>query len=134
MEQAKNALQSELAHAMLGIEYWSAKASYLRDMISKIDNIERNSNATKKNHVAQESLEKARLPTTGRDFWISQFSEIEQTSAKILDKAIQNLRISPIKETKKRLASRLATAIQILTKDGTVIAHGEGKRRTFTRS
>lgn len=133
MEQAKNALQAELAHAKLGIEYWTTKVNQLRDMIAKIDNLEQEPVAKKTEKIIRPGKKKA-LPATGRDFWINQFTVVPESSAMILVKAIQNLGIAATADTKKRIAARLATAIQILTKDGTVIAHGEGKRRTFTIS
>jgi hypothetical protein len=134
MEQAKTALQAELAHAVLGIEYWSAKANNLREMIAKIDNIEREPIATSVDDAQANGAVNERLPSTGRDFWVKQFTAVQQSSAQILDASIQSLGLTPTKDTKKRFANRLATAIQVLTKDGTVIAHGEGKRRTFTKA
>lgn len=132
MEQAKNALQAELAHAVLGVEYWTTKANNLRGMIARFDNLEQEPVAKKTKKILPPG--KNQLPATGRDFWITRFTEVPQSSATILVKAIKHLGIESTADTKKRIANRLATAIQMLTKDGTVIAHGEGKRRTFTIS
>lgn len=137
--KAKKILQADLDNARKGVTYWTQYAKSLEEALSKLDHIDDNTGSpkvkpSKAEKVAKPKLsDKEKLPNTGGDFWKDQFGPTPLGTAELLANAAKSLGLKNLsKDSKKRLASRLATATQLLIKADQVKAHGAGRQRTYT--
>lgn len=143
LEDARKALQAELDYAQQGVKHWKGKVSEIKKLIKGLGHLNQGEKsptpAPRKAKVktpieASARTAKADIPSTAGDFWLNQFEEKPLTTQQLLKKAAKALNVELEGECKKRLGSRLATAIQKLAKEGGKISiHGEGRLRSYSR-
>ena len=158
MSSLKSALDVEIKHAKEGIAFYSARITTLEKMIQQLDQLD-NATATgpdtqgagKRKYTrsakARESTAaasgteasttdssaraKSKLPATTAAFWASLLSETPISNKDIIKAAIAALKIRPTPADLKKLKQRLANAITIMTKDGSMMSDGTGRARRF---
>lgn len=73
-----------------------------------------------------------KLPATTARFWQSLLSDTPISNKEIIKAAIAALKIKPNPTDLKKLKQRLANAITIMTKDGSMLSEGSGRERRFS--
>ena len=158
MNSVKSALDAEIKHAKEGLVFYSTRIATLEKMIQQLDELDgaRGAGAIGKNGgkrkytraakgaadigVNEEgsdtvggtgSRAASKLPATTSAFWISLLSETPISNKDIIKAAIATLKIRPNPTDLKKLKQRLANAITIMTKDGTMQSEGTGRARRF---
>ncbi len=159
MTSVKSALDAEIKHAKEGIAFYSTRIATLEKMIQQLDQLDgaREGGATGKTGGKRKYTRSAKggadmsttddgadtsagvssgryaskLPATTAAFWTSLLSETPISNKDIIKAAIAALKIRPSPADLKKLKQRLANAITIMTKDGTMMSEGTGRARRF---
>jgi hypothetical protein len=155
MTSVKSALDAEIKHAKEGIAFYSMRIATLEKMIAQLDQLDGShddiksgkagkSTGKRKYTRSTESLATsvaavasaskaggAKLPATTAKFWQSLLSETPISNKDIIKAAIAALKIKPSAADLKKLKQRLANAITIMTKDGSMQSEGTGRARRF---
>lgn len=157
MINVKSALTAEIKHAKEGIAFYSTRIAALEKMLQQIDRIDGSPGAVasldiltdkKPVRVAKDASDnsdagnagsgsnpakgnEAKLPPTTAKFWQSLLSETPISNKDIIKGALAALKIRPGPIELKKLNQRLANAITIMTKDGTMLSEGTGRERRF---
>ena len=156
MTSVKSALDAEIKHAKEGIAFYSMRIATLEKMIAQLDQLDNSHEAGKagrsikpagkrKYTRSAESLAKSvaavttsaksgggKLPATTAKFWQSLLSQTPISNKEIIKGAIAALKIKPSAADMKKLKQRLANAITIMTKDGSMQSEGTGRARRFS--
>ena len=158
MTSLKSALEVEIKHAKEGMAFYSARIATLEKMVQQLDQLDNGtptgsdaqvagkrkytrSAKTRESTAATNEAEgstagnivraKSKLPATTAAFWTSLLSEIPISNKDIITAAIATLKIRPTPTELKKLKQRLANAITIMTKDGSIMSDGSGRARRF---
>ncbi|MBC7514540.1 MAG: hypothetical protein H7234_08910 [Herminiimonas sp.] len=158
MTSVKSALDAEIKHAKEGITFYSTRIATLEKMIQQLDQLDGSHAAgaiggggkRKYTRSANKGSDSAstddggnassaaaggrnisKLPATTAAFWTSLLSETPISNKDIIKAAIAALKIRPNAADLKKLKQRLANAITIMTKDGSMTSEGTGRARRF---
>ena len=158
MSSLKSALDVEIKHAKEGIAFYSARIATLEKMIQQLDQLDNATatgsdaqsagkrkyarsaktrastaaaNDTESSATDSSARAKSKLPATTAAFWTSLLSETPISNKDIIKAAIAALKIRPTPADLKKLKQRLANAITIMTKDGSMMSDGTGRARRF---
>lgn len=159
MTSVKAALDAEIKHAKEGIAFYSTRIATLEKMIQQLNQLDGahtastigesgskrkyTRSAPKVSDIAlvegdgDTSIATAsgratsKLPATTAAFWTSLLSETPTSNKDIIKAAIAVLKIRPNPADLKKLKQRLANAITIMTKDGSMMSEGTGRARRF---
>ena len=160
MTSVKSALDAEIKHAKEGIAFYSTRIATLEKMIQQLDQLDgaREAGAGGKTGTKRKYARSAKggvdtafaengadmsagvsgarnaskLPATTATFWASLLSETPISNKDIIKAAIVALKIRPNPVDLKKLKQRLANAITIMTKDGSMTSEGTGRARRFS--
>lgn len=160
MNSVKSALDAEIKHAKEGIAFYSTRIATLEKMIQQLGQLEgahqaeaigksggkrKYTRSAKKgdsvasadettNTMAGASGSRiaSKLPATTAAFWMSLLSDTPISNKDIIKAAVTALKIRPSPADLKKLKQRLANAITIMTKDGTMLSEGTGRARRFS--
>jgi hypothetical protein len=149
LDVAIKLLQDEIDYAEKGVEYWQSTAAELKQLQAEMIRVKKKSSnkllsqlpkkiSVQKNTLPVPVFEKTEvrdkyIPSTAGDFWLKQFESSPLTSAQLLTKAAKALKLPLVGDNKKKLGSRLATAIQKLSKeDGKIDVQGQGRLRAYS--
>ena len=151
---AKTALVAELQHAKQGMKFYAARIETFEKLLAQLEGVEgagspptTGAKSSKRRYVragsavaatdeavARSGAVKASLPATRGDFWKNLLSEIPMSNKDILKAAVTTLKIRPNPDGMKKLKQRLANALTLMTKDGSIKSDGSGRARRFSRS
>lgn len=159
MTSVKTALDAEIKHAKEGIAFYSTRIATLEKMIQQLDQLDgaratdpigKNGGKRKYTRTAKSSSDSvsaddsgdasatvsgarntSKLPATTAAFWTSLLPETPISNKDIIKAAITALKIRPNPADLKKLKQRLANAITIMTKDGSMMSEGTGRARRF---
>ncbi len=160
MTSVKSALDAEIKHAKEGIAFYSTRIATLEKMIAQLDQLDGGQSQssvhgstgkrtytrkakTMETASANSGVENAKrrgkangksggkLPATTARFWQSLLSETPISNKDIIAAAISTLQIKPNATDLKKLKQRLANAITLMTKDGSMLSEGSGRERRF---
>jgi hypothetical protein len=157
MTSVKSALEAEIRHAREGIVFYSSRIEALDKMLKQLDQLDgapgkpaelskavggkrrytRKVDAllaqgTTESVGKSGSAAKTKLPATTAKFWLGLLSETPISNQEIIKSAIAALKIKPNPAELKKLKQRLANAITLMTKDGSMISDGTGRARRFS--
>lgn len=157
----KSALNAEIKHAQQGITFYATRIAALEKLIEQLDRLDNAAGANpalearakrpyarrvdpaagassmkaekpQKAPKESKSSRGAPLPKTGNTFWQSLLSDTPMSNQELLSAAIASLQIRPTTQDLKKLKQRLANAITIMTKDGSMHSEGTGRARRFS--
>jgi hypothetical protein len=153
MTSVKSALDAEIKHAKEGIAFYSMRIATLEKMIAQLDQLDGGRGKTENqsglgkraytrkikgssepmldDDIAAISGKAGKLPATTARFWLSLLSETPISNKEIIKSAITALKIKPNPADLKKLKQRLANAITMMTKDGSMQSEGTGRERRF---
>ena len=158
MTSLKSALDVEIKHAKEGIAFYSTRIATLEKMIQQLDQLDdatatgtdgkgagkrKYTRSAKAREVTAATNDgaasatdggaraKSKLPATTAAFWTSLLSETPISNKDIIKAAVAALKIRPTPADMKKLKQRLANAITIMTKDGSMMSDGTGRARRF---
>ena len=152
MTSVKSALDAEIKHAKEGIAFYSTRIATLEKMIHELEQLDgragnpvKGIGAAKRKYTrsgkaamsddasadAEATGGKTKLPATTARFWQSLLSETPISNQDIIKSAIGTLKIKPNAVELKKLKQRLANAITIMTRDGSMQSDGTGRARRF---
>ena len=159
MTSVKSALDAEIKHAKEGIAFYSTRIATLEKMIQQLDQLDgardagaggkvggkrtykRSAKAGSGGALVEDGADTSlagsgaraatKLPATTAAFWASLLSETPISNKDIIKAAIASLKIRPNPADLKKLKQRLANAITIMTKDGSMMSEGTGRARRF---
>lgn len=157
MTSVKSALEAEIRHAREGIVFYSSRIEALDKMLKQLDQLDGApgkpaelskavggkrgytrkvdallAQATTDSVGKSNSAAKTKLPATTAKFWLGLLSETPVSNQEIIKNAIAALKIKPNPAELKKLKQRLANAITLMTKDGSMISAGTGRARRFS--
>lgn len=143
-QSAAKVIEDELKQARQAVTFYIKRIEALEDILATLSSIDApvtasRGRATKKGTTAKASKKvaekaggkgtrSAKLPATGKEFWLGLLTDTPQSAAEVFKAAIATLRIRPNPDDRKKLSQRMANALSILSKDGEI--KGEGERRT----
>lgn len=147
----KSALDAEIQHARQGLAFYVARIEALENLIGQLDRLDagpvvklrakgkragtrRANGAVKPPQGAKTSGRSAGLPKTGGAFWQSLLSTTPMSNQELLDAAIATLKVHPTPADLKKLKQRLANAVTLMTKDGSMQSDGTGRARRFSKT
>ena len=157
----KTALDAEIQHAKQGLAFYTALITVLEQMIEQLDGLNTDAGAPpasnqagkraysrraslkkgddavpvtkpKKSAKAAKAARASSLPKTGGSFWQALLTSTPMSNQELLNAAIAALGMRPTPEHLKKLRQRLANAVTIMTKDGSMRSEGSGRARRFT--
>jgi hypothetical protein len=152
MTSVKSALDAEIKHAKEGIAFYSMRIATLEKMIAQLDQLDgargkaanqpglgKRAYTRKIKGTGEPMLDDGiaaggkagKLPATTARFWLSLLSETPISNKDIIKSAIATLKIKPNPADLKKLKQRLANAITMMTKDGSMQSEGTGRERRF---
>ena len=152
MTSVKSALDAEIKHAREGIAFYSTRIATLEKMIHELEQLDgkagklgKGIGAVKRKYTrsgkaaisddssadAEATGGKSKLPATTARFWQSLLSETPISNQDIIKSAVATLKIKPNAIELKKLKQRLANAITIMTRDGSMQSDGTGRARRF---
>lgn len=147
MTSARNAIAADLQHARNGIAFYANRIKVLEDIKRQLDQIKDRPGPTARIDAGTASgrgfsaivsddkssrLKTGKLPATKAVFWLSLLSETPISNKDILAAAIAALKLRPDPVALQKLKQRLANAINLLTKDGSMQSAGVGRTRRFS--
>ena len=142
MSSVRTALQAEMNHAREGVVFFSKRVAVIEAMLIDLNALEAGPMPTARKATSStiSALEKpgrkrqsnGTLPATGTAFWAGLLSDKPVSNVELLDAAIKALNIQPGPDNLKKMKQRLANAITLMTKDGSMKSDGSGRARRFT--
>ncbi len=150
---ARAALVAELQHAREGMQFYATRIETFEKLLAQLEGVDAGGvsptsgaktgkRATKRSGAVSAAIAddagqavagKANLPATRGDFWKNLLSEVPMSNRDILKAATTTLKIRPNPEALKKLKQRLANALTVMTKDGSIKSDGSGRARRFSR-
>lgn len=148
---ARAAMIAELQHAKKGMAFYAARIVTVEKLLAQLEGVDAQSvpaEATahpgpRKSMRAASAIQvqddpaaetgKASLPATRGDFWKNLVTEAPMSNKDILKAATVTLKIRPNPDAVKKLKQRLANALTMMTKDGSIKSDGTGRARRFSR-
>ena len=149
----KTALDAEIKYAKEGIAFYSTRIAALEKMIQQLDLLDgirematptgkkKRAGSTKTaaasmddggvSAISAANDRSVKLPATTAKFWLSLLSEEPISNKDIIKGAIAALKLRPTPADLTKLKQRLANAITIMTKDGSMQSEGTGRARRF---
>ena len=157
---ARAALVAELQHAQHGMQFYTTRIETFEKLLAQLAGVDaavispasgpgqskraykRAGAASVTRDITTDSMVitapggtgKADLPATRGDFWKNLLSEVPMSNQDILKAATTALKIRPNPEALKKLKQRLANALTMMTKDGSIKSDGSGRARRFSRT
>lgn len=144
LESAKAAVLAELEHARQGLNHYAAQVEALEAALKALGSLKANDSsgvqrskkpirASKVEKGAPAKQSKAKLPSTGKEFWTGLITDEPQSARQLLDAAVKALGINPSKDELKKLAQRQANALHMLVKAKAISDTGAGRERRYLR-
>lgn len=148
---ARAALVAELQHARQGMQFYATRIQTFEKLLTQLEGVDtsngavasgngggkrayqRSAPAVGKQSAARAGAGNASLPATRGDFWKNLLTEVPMSNQDILTAAIATLKIRPNPEALKKLKQRLANALTMMTRDGSIKSDGSGRARRFSR-
>ena len=154
---ARAALVAELQHAKQGLQFYATRIETFEKLLEQLEGVDagsaspisggqRGKRAYKRSGAAtanaadaaasddkQAGSGKASLPATRGDFWKNLLTDVPMSNKDILKAATTTLKIRPNPEALKKLKQRLANALTLMTKAGSIKSDGSGRERRFSR-
>lgn len=157
---ARAALVAELQHAKQGLQFYATRIETFEKLLEQLEGVDAGSDsptsktsrgqrgkraykrsgavtadtaATTASDDKQAGSGKASLPATRGDFWKNLLSDVPMSNKDILKAATTTLKIRPNPEALKKLKQRLANALTLMTKAGSIKSEGSGRERRFSR-
>jgi hypothetical protein len=148
LKAARQAIQSELAHARKGAAFYQARVKALEDALAKLAGVDTTPDGHSSKRKGRNEITRGKpskraeqpgtvqrnkrdLPSTGKDFWPSLITVEPRSAPEILNAAVKALGISPSREQLKKLAQRQTNALHNLVKRAAIADSGAGRNRRF---
>lgn len=149
---ARIALLAELRHAQQGMKFYATRMETVEKLLAQLDGVDAEDDSPKSAigrkkplykraalidaapHYSVPTVGKVSLPATRGDFWKNLVTELPMSNKDILQAAITTLKIRPNPASLKKLKQRLANALTLMTKDGSLTSDGSGRARRFSCS
>lgn len=157
----KSALHAEIRHAKQGMAFYEMRIAAMEKMIEQLDQLDSTpgakqsttamgkraytrrtagtaSDADVKPVASGKGRKKTKagrgvsLPQTSGAFWQSLLSATPLSNQELLSAAVAKLSIQPTPSDLKKLKQRLANAVTIMTKNGSMRSQGTGRARRFS--